>query len=1039
MAHVEEKALLEYTLGQLEGEAATSVETHLSSCEECRQRQQNISSAAFSKTAVGSSKDGVPTREDGGGPASNLVLTRGATLGRYVVLEKLGAGGMGEVFAAYDPTLDRKVAIKLLRGGALSAEEGKARLMREAQAMARLQHPNVIAVHDVGLFGERVFVAMEYVDGETLGDWLRAQRRWDEIIKVYLQAADGLAAAHRAGLVHRDFKPDNVLVGHDGRPRVLDFGLARQSTATPSPATKAERELMADSSLAAPLTRDGAVMGTPGYMAPEQIDGLPTDARSDQFSFCVALWEGLYGKRPFAGSTLRQHAQEIAAGRLGPTPADSQVPSWVREVLERGLKANPADRWPEMDALIKALRPRAKRNPRRTLFVVGLVLFSIFGIGYGVWTRQRLLVCGGTEKALLGLWDAPRKAKLRAGFQGTGLSYADEAWTRTERALDTWAAEYALTAREVCEAARLRKVDSPELAELKNACLDERLQELSALVTLFEAPDHDVVNNAPLAARELQRAATCTQAAALTRHLAVDPAEKEAETQLQKKLMEARTLYAAGKYAAGAEKLNEGIPPSAPPTAQAEAYLLLARLEVKRGNPALERNANLNAAVQGLKSGDQALIARGLSRLSLNAALEEENGSLGDAEAWDRLAAAAAARVPGDWEVQVELSRNEGLVDLRRKRYKQALASFERVLELQQKHLGEEHPEVASTLNNLGTTLTYLNRFDEAVTRYDESLRLHEKLEGEDHPNVALALHNLGVALRRMGRFADARAPLERSMRLRKKTLGASHRDTLTVSQSLARLLITLGDLEAAGVLLAELRETRVQLNGAESPELLPVLESETELLLAGEYWREAAERAAMYLALAKAHAEKEVPSALLLQARAWTQLGAWADARKVLGELQRRLAAGEKGLEGAAVAEQLGRLELAQGNLELALPQLRRAVELRGKDVTPSQGPVAGQAELALAQALLLAKQPAEALPFAASAVQRFTEAHAERLLVEAQLIDSQARFLANPDAGVDSATVLVSLMPKLPEPRRVIVADWMKKQGLSLDAGVP
>ncbi len=367
MTHVEEERLLAFTLGQLESDVAREVESHLAACPACKLRQESISSVAFSKTAAGSSKDGVPTRAEGelATHAGGFVLQRGATLGRYVLLEKLGAGGMGEVFAAYDPQLDRKVALKLLRGGALSAEEGKARLKREAQAMARLQHPNVIAVHDVGDFGDRVFIAMEYVEGETLADWLRGQRAWDEVVRIFLQAGSGLAAAHRAGLVHRDFKPDNVLLGADARPRVVDFGLARQSTSSPSPqsAERALNEAMSDSSLAVPLTRDGAVMGTPGYMAPEQIAGLVTDARSDQFSFCVALWEGLFGRRPFSGSTLRQHAQEIEAGRFGPLPSDTRVPDWVVTVVRRGLAANPADRWPDIDSLLKALRPRARRNP----------------------------------------------------------------------------------------------------------------------------------------------------------------------------------------------------------------------------------------------------------------------------------------------------------------------------------------------------------------------------------------------------------------------------------------------------------------------------------------------------------------------------------------------------------------------------------------------------------------------------------------------------------------------------------------------------
>src|SRR5690349_17448959 len=196
----------------------------------------------------------------------------GDTVGRFVVLQRLGEGGMGVVYTAYDPELDRKVAIKLLK----SAEEGHARLLREAQAMARLQHPNVIAVHDVGtLPGNRVFVAMELVAGATLRGWLKAApRAWREVIAIMRQAGVGLAAAHDAGLVHRDFKPDNVLVGDDGRVRVMDFGLARLGAADP--------ELSSGSHdtgpLSTPLTMAGTVVGTPAYMAPELFKGTSAEA-----------------------------------------------------------------------------------------------------------------------------------------------------------------------------------------------------------------------------------------------------------------------------------------------------------------------------------------------------------------------------------------------------------------------------------------------------------------------------------------------------------------------------------------------------------------------------------------------------------------------------------------------------------------------------------------------------------------------------------------------------------------------------------------
>jgi serine/threonine protein kinase/tetratricopeptide (TPR) repeat protein len=273
-----------------------------------------------------------------------IELARGQVVGRYVVSDVLGAGGMGTVYAAHDPELDRTIALKLLHH-----QSGQARLLREAKALARLSHPNVVTAHDVGTFDGRVFLAMEFVDGLTLRQWLQQRRRtWREIVNVFLHAARGLAAAHASSVVHRDFKPDNVLIGKDARVRVLDFGLAGQAGAwRPDDAIEPPPTPTATD---APLTRTGTVMGTPAYMAPEQHLALATDARTDQFSFCVALWEALYGKRPFQASTLAQLSREMKADPPV-VPNVSDVPAWLPRILLRGLSFDPDARFPSMDAL----------------------------------------------------------------------------------------------------------------------------------------------------------------------------------------------------------------------------------------------------------------------------------------------------------------------------------------------------------------------------------------------------------------------------------------------------------------------------------------------------------------------------------------------------------------------------------------------------------------------------------------------------------------------------------------------------------------
>ncbi len=301
-------------------------------------------------------------------------LEPGDTIGRYRVRERIGEGGMGVVYAAEDPELGRVVAIKLLRPvqGA-EAEREQRRMLREAQALARVSHRNLVMVFDVGSLRGRVWIAMEYVAGETLETWLsREHRSWSEIVGVFAEAGRGLAAVHAAGLVHRDFKPGNVIVRKDGAVQVLDFGLAAPlgDVAERAPDAKLEQRAASPDldALAATLTTTGAFMGTPAYMAPEQFLMLPTDGRTDQFSLCVALYEAIYGHRPFKGRDLAQLMAATLEG-LGGLPAELPgVPLSVRQIIARGLSKAPEDRFASMDALVEALEqaraPKPNHGPR---------------------------------------------------------------------------------------------------------------------------------------------------------------------------------------------------------------------------------------------------------------------------------------------------------------------------------------------------------------------------------------------------------------------------------------------------------------------------------------------------------------------------------------------------------------------------------------------------------------------------------------------------------------------------------------------------
>ncbi|ACY13185.1 serine/threonine protein kinase [Haliangium ochraceum DSM 14365] len=368
--------------GELSLEEADAVEAHAAHCEECRQHLAALS-------ASDSQADLVPTSPLGA--EGHLILERGEKVGRFEVLGRLGTGGMGVVWSAYDRRLERKVALKLLRSpkdGGVEAESARLRLLREAQAMARLSHPGVISVYDVGTYKNEVYIAMELVEGDTLTRWLsRYERPWQDILGKFLEAGTVLAEAHVGGLLHRDFKPDNVLVGSDERVRVMDFGLAR-SLLFDAPLEAGEGASVAQppsNILGHPLTRTGMLVGTPRYMAPEQFAGRDTDARTDQFSFCVALYEALYRRHPFEG----EHAAAVTAEtEVPPPPAGNAAPAWLHTALVHGLAHAPGERFPTMQALLRALAPPPPRpSPLRRAWPAGVLLaLALAAYAFAAWS-----------------------------------------------------------------------------------------------------------------------------------------------------------------------------------------------------------------------------------------------------------------------------------------------------------------------------------------------------------------------------------------------------------------------------------------------------------------------------------------------------------------------------------------------------------------------------------------------------------------------------------------------------------------------------
>jgi predicted Ser/Thr protein kinase len=440
------------------------------------------------------------------------MLAIGSRVGRFQLEHLLGAGGMGYVYAARDPELDRMVALKLLRPD-LESSDGQnrlhERLRREAQAMAKLAHPNVVAVHDVGTFEDRVFVAMEYIEGDTLQFWVDGKTP-RQIVDAYIEAGRGLAAAHAAGLVHRDFKPENALVGRDGRVRVGDFGLARTI----------DRRLVSKDPYKRPvatgiaLTRTGLVMGTPLYMAPEQYRGEPADKRSDQFSFCVALHGALYGERPFTGDTFEELAESVLTGAVVEPKRRARISRRVRDAIRRGMSLDPEARWASMDALLGELAPR---RASRAWWLVGAGASAavVAGAIVMVATRGSEAPPPSCDRAYLaGVWDDSTKAAIRTSLVATKLPYADATATAIDRAGDRFAAAWTGLRVGACEAHAKGDLHNDAYA-LETTCLTLRKRDLEATVTRLRASTSAIAPRAADAIDALPPVGMCTDRALL--------------------------------------------------------------------------------------------------------------------------------------------------------------------------------------------------------------------------------------------------------------------------------------------------------------------------------------------------------------------------------------------------------------------------------------------------------------------------------------------------------------------------------------------
>ncbi len=742
-------------------------------------------------------------------------LARGASIGRYVVLGLLGRGGMGEVYAAFDPELDRKVAVKLLRArieNGVSNSEGRQRTLREAQAIARLSHPNVVTVFDVGTFGEQVFIAMEFVDGHTASYWAQAQpRTWQETLKVYLTAGRGLQAAHEKGLVHRDFKPENVMVGRDGEVRVMDFGLAREiegratrngpvTTSTVKfgdvrtdggtivlhqqkpdapPVALANddgvvREMQdtqpSPGSLdlfGARLTRTGAIMGTPAYMAPEQFFKAATDARSDQFSFCVTLYEALYGERPFPGNNIQTLVGNIVQGNIRPPPAGTKVPAWVRKILLRGLRPTAAERYPSMAELLDALKTDPRQKYRK--FAVGVALGVVpllLGFGVRQLVTEKTVSCTDGSEKLAHFWEltpagapeGPSQRKIHEAFLSTGKSYAADVYETVRRSLSQYARRWSETYKETCEATQVRHEQSPEVLDLRMSCLNERLNGMRALTQVFATANDGTVENAASAVDALGTLDRCSNVA-LLRAVIQPPEDRKTRAlvdDLRVQLADLKAQFDAGQWKQAlriAPPLIAAVRSSGYKPLEAEALALLGQIQTNASPAAAEQDLSEAYEIADASRHDEV-------RAEVSTALVFVVGLQGrfdDAKKWFGIATAVLQRVGGHDLMRAWLLNNFGCAQVVHHDTDAAVSSLTDATALKQTLLGPDNPDVGVSESNLANILLDAGRYDAALAHVDRALNILKKKLGPNHPVFARSLNNRGEVLNGLRRYDEAR------------------------------------------------------------------------------------------------------------------------------------------------------------------------------------------------------------------------------------------------------------------------------------------
>ncbi|NVB37416.1 tetratricopeptide repeat protein [Pseudenhygromyxa sp. WMMC2535] len=965
------------------------------------------------------------------------------SVGRYLLLEEIGKGGMGTVYSAFDPELERTVAIKLIDAPTKRGDEGQGRrgdayrrLRREAQAIAQVSHPNVIAVHDVGEFefaGRRgLFMVMELIDGSDLSRWLGARERSvAEILDVFIQAGRGLEAAHAKGIVHRDFKPTNVLVDGRGRVRVLDFGLARgegegegergeaergeeerdldvgeidesvavarllrergegkDSAGESAAALSVGRSRGSASMLSVPLTRHGAIMGTPRYMSPEQHMTAGVDARSDQYSFCLALYVALFRKLPFDESNAKALITSKFAGvQEWSAP---EVPGHVIAALQRGLDLDPEQRWPDMGSLVAALADDPKGRRRRRIAVFAGVGALAVAVAAGVlWDRQAVASCADQRAWIEQAWGPRQVAAVEQAFSAVERPYAAKALEQVRGELDRYAEVLAGGHEGLCLDEHRGGLSDAVLAA-RAACFSEDLARLQAVVARFSAAGAEggtkgqggsegVVERAAEVLSVLPDPEACAALERPQAHTVFDPAAREA---IETELFDLELLSAAGERAAAIEHLGPLLERA---RSLDDAYTLTS---------VLIRAGSIQASVHEDEVAEQLLSEAVISAETLGAhdlaidaltglarALTDRRGRWDDAQRSLDFARAKYAREPGGSDGEWILHYIQASIHVQHERKPEAMAEYERALEFA---LGEPPMVRARILHALAFTEARAGKPEQAEAHAAESIALRVEVYGPEHPNLMYPLRAMAEIARDRGHYDDALARLDRARALGEARYGP---DSVLLVEPHAEKAVTLRKLGRYEEALAEYEEAARLRRVNQDEDLGETLRMQSQVLTRLGRNEEALARADEALAEHREHhgSDEQVP---WLRARFVMHRG---EALLGLGRYREALIDFERAAELRTAEKSdslLVRIWVGAGEACLGLGELERAAELFARARAHNEadegegGRTLARLDLGLAR---VSHDPDERRRLAQAAIAGFTDAGGDEDLAEA------------------------------------------------------